>query len=92
MPVYPRFDRSTIGLVVPPGGMPSVPIDLLERAAPLFGLADAPDDGVQLHVGDRLAADVLERQRDGGQSLFMPFSTPASNQPVLHLDRLDQLA
>ena len=26
-----------------------------------------------------------------GSSLFMPFSTPASNQPGSHVDRLDQL-
>ena len=58
-----------MGFVVPPGAMPSVPIDLHEGAAPLFGFAYPPDDGVQLHVGDRLVADVLEREHDGRHEL-----------------------
>ena len=65
--------------------------DLLKGAAPLLGLADAADDRVQLHVGDRLAADVLERQRDGRQQLVHAVLDARIEPPGSHVDRLDQL-
>ena len=64
---------------------------LMKGAAPFLGLADATDDRVQLHVGDRLAADVLERQRDGRQQLVHAVLDAGIEPPGSHVDRLDKL-
>src|SRR6185369_13005496 len=43
-----------------------------EMLAPGFRLADATEDGVDLHAFDRFAGNVLELQRDAGDELVLP--------------------
>ena len=82
MPVYPRFDRSTIGLVVPPGGIGSMPTTFW-KAPPHSSVSPTrrmTAFSCTLATGSELT--FLSANVTVGTSLFMPFSTPASNQPV----------
>src|SRR5688572_4800970 len=83
-PLHVRFHRAPRRDGLHPHG-------LEKRPAPLLRLADAPDDGVQLHVGDRLAAHVFQRQRDGGQQLVLVVLDAGIEPAGFHVDRLDEL-